>query len=79
MLGLPNFGHMTTSIMQFDVINFVSKYFILRRPRIDNFADIIKNATMFIKKIFKNSKKLEKLGKKQLRQVSSLLDMCEKF
>ena len=29
----------------FDVINFISKYLHLRRPRVANFADIIKIAT----------------------------------
>ena len=68
MLELPNFGHMTTSTIQFesrnkddgdvmdknyDVITF-QKTFVLRRAGVANFADIIKIATMFIKTIFKN-------------------------
>ena len=42
-----------------DVINFISKFqaFILRRPVVDLFADIIKIVIMFIKRIFKDSKK----------------------
>ena len=40
-----------------DAINFISKTFIWSRPRVVNFADIIKIATMFIKTIFKDSKK----------------------
>ena len=32
--------------------------FILRKPRVANFADIIKTITMFIKTIFKDSKKV---------------------
>ena len=36
----------------YDAITFISKYYILRRPRIANFADIIKIATMFIKTTF---------------------------
>ena len=35
--------------------------FILRRPRVANFADIIKIATMFIKTTFKDPKKLKEL------------------
>ena len=35
--------------------------FILRRPRVANFAYIIKIATMFIKTTFKDSKKLNEL------------------
>ena len=42
-----------------DAINFISKFqpFILRRPVVDLFADIIKIVIMFIKRIFKDSKK----------------------
>ena len=43
----------------YDVITFVSKTFILRRPRVADFADIIKITTMFIKTIFENSKKVK--------------------
>ena len=35
--------------------------FILRRPRVANFADIIKIATMFIKTTFKDPEKLKEL------------------
>ena len=35
--------------------------FLLRKPRAANFADIIKNATMFIETIFKTQKKFKKL------------------
>ena len=35
--------------------------FILRRPKVANFADIIKISTMFNKKTFKDSKKIKKL------------------
>ena len=34
--------------------------FILRRPRVVTFTDIIKITTTFIKKTFKNPKKLKK-------------------
>ena len=66
MLELPNLGHMTTSTIQFesrDKILLVTSWtvfqntFILRRPRVAIFADIIKTITFFIKKIFKDSKK----------------------
>ena len=35
--------------------------FVLRSPRVDNFAEIIKFGTMFIKTTLKDSKKNEKL------------------
>ena len=43
----------------YDVITFISKYFIFRRPRLANFADIIKITIMFIKTIFKDSKNVK--------------------
>ena len=33
--------------------------FILRRPRVTNFADIIKIATMFLKTTFRDSQKIK--------------------
>ena len=46
----------------YDVITFISKNtFILRGPRVANFADIIQNAARFINTIFKDSKKLKVL------------------
>ena len=47
MLELPNFCHMTTSI--------------LRRPRVAIFTDIIKIVTMFIKTFFKDSRKVKRI------------------
>ena len=46
----------------YDVTNFISKLqlFILRRPVLAFFANIIKIVTMFTKIIFKDSKKLTK-------------------
>ena len=44
----------------FDVINFISKYLHLRRPRVANFADIIKVAAIFLKTTLKDSKKVLK-------------------
>ena len=35
--------------------------FILKRPRVDNFTDIIKVATIFIKTTFRDSNKVKKL------------------
>ena len=71
MLELPNFGHMITSTIRldsskkkivgdvmdrsYDVI-IMSKYLILRGPRVAIFAEIIKIVTMLIKTIFKDSK-----------------------
>ena len=46
--------------INYDTIIFISKY-LLRRPRVANFAGIIKIATMFIKATFKDSKKLKEL------------------
>ena len=73
MLVLPNFGHIITSTIYFesrdffgdvmdriyDVTTFISKKFILRRPGVAIFAGIIKIVTMFIKTIFKNSRKVK--------------------
>ena len=41
----------------YGVIIFILKYLILRRPRVAIFAEIIKIVTIFIKVIFKDSKK----------------------
>ena len=44
----------------YGVITFISNNFILRRPRVAIFADIIKIVTMFINKsIFKYSTKIK--------------------
>ena len=58
MLELPNFGHMTTSTVYFESRNKILLVtpFILRKPKVAIFADIMKIATMFIKEIFKDSK-----------------------
>ena len=57
MLELPNFGRMTTSTIQ----PLFQNTFILRRPRADNFADIIKIATILIKTTFQESKKVKRM------------------
>ena len=44
----------------YDVITYISKNLFLRRSGVAIFADIIKIVTMFIKKIFKDSRKLKK-------------------
>ena len=70
MLQLPNFGHVTSSTISFElrdrILLLMSKSvittsqplflnrFILRRPGVANFADIMKILTMFVKKIFKD-------------------------
>ena len=44
-----------------DVITFISKYLILIRRRVANFAGIIRIATMFIEKNFKGSNKVQRI------------------
>ena len=77
MLQLPNFGHMTTSIIYFESCdkNFLmtswteivtpetlfQNNLILRRAGVAIFADIIKIATMFIKRIIKDSRKVKRI------------------
>ena len=46
-----------------DLISFFQKIFILRRPGVVIFADIIKILTMFIKKILKDSRKVRRVRK----------------
>ena len=45
----------------YDVITFILEYFILKRLRVTNFADIIKIATLFIKILIKNSNKIKRV------------------
>ena len=47
--------------ISYDVITFTSKYFILRKPGVDYFADIIKIVTIFVKAIFKDSRKVKRI------------------
>ena len=73
---LPNFGHLTTSTIKFkscdklvgdvmnrnyDVVTFFQNTFILRRPGLAKFADIIKVATMLIKTTYQNSNKVKRI------------------
>ena len=44
----------------YDIITFISKYY-LSRPRVANFAEIIKIPTFFINITFKNSKKVKRI------------------
>ena len=44
-----------------DLITFFKNIFILRRPRVAIFVDNIKLLTMFIKTIFKDSKKFKRI------------------
>ena len=42
----------------YDVINIISKYLFLRRPRVAIFAEIIKFVTVFVTTIFIRLKKI---------------------
>ena len=44
----------------YEVINFFKNIFILRRPEVAIFVDIIKTVTMFIKTIFIESRKVKR-------------------
>ena len=74
MLGLPNFSHMATSTIWFESHNKIlwrhgqklcchNLHFkmLLRWPGVAIFADIIKIVTMFIKTIFKDSRKVKRI------------------
>ena len=61
----------------YDVITFNLNNFILRRSRVANFADIIKTATIFIKPIFKNSKKVKRIRKYILKMQSISVFLCK--
>ena len=47
--------------INYDVINFTSKYFILRRPGVVIFPDITKVVTIIIKTIFRYSEKVNRI------------------
>ena len=65
----------------YDVITLFQKTFILRRPGVVVFADIIKIVTMFIKTIFKNSRKVKRIRNKKLfiklEYISIFLDIAK--
>ena len=44
-----------------DIIAFFQNTFILRKPRVAILADIVKIVTTFIKKIFRDSKKVKRI------------------
>ena len=76
MLQLPNFGHMITSPIQFESRDkrflmrslteimtsspLFQNIFILRRPRVAIFDDIIKIVTCLLKKYLKTPKKIKR-------------------
>ena len=45
----------------YNVITFISKCIFLGKPRVANFFDMIKIATMFIRKTFRDSKIVERI------------------
>ena len=53
---------------KYDVITFISKYlyFILTRPGVANFADIIKSTKMLIKTTFKDLIKVKTKNRKNI-------------
>ena len=95
MIELPNFGHMTTFTVWFesrDKILLVASWteimtsqllyqnaLILRRPAVANFADIIKIPAMFIKKIFKDWKKLKELEIMYSNAIYISISRCSKI
>ena len=52
---------------------------MLRRPRVVNFADIIKIATIFIKTTFKDSNKIKRIKNYVLKvqSISAFLDITK--
>ena len=56
----------------YDVTTFLSKNFILRRPGVAIFADIIKIVTMFIKTILKDSRKVKKLEELEIMYLNGI-------
>ena len=77
MLQLPNFGHMTTSIISFESPDknllvtsrtkimtsspFFQKTLILRKSGVAILADIIKIVTMFVETIIQDSRKVKRI------------------
>ena len=58
----------------YDVITIISKYLMLRRPRVVIFADIIKIVTMFIKTITKDSRKFKKKNRNYASKSNLYVD-----
>ena len=46
----------------YEITTFFQNTFILRRPRVASFADIIKIAIIFIKESLKDSSKVKRIG-----------------
>ena len=72
-IELPNFAHLTTFTVQFEsrdkiwlltlwIEAIFQNTFILRRPGVANFDDIIKIVPIFIKTIFKDSRNVKRIG-----------------
>ena len=63
----------------YGVITFISKRLFLRRPRVANFADINKIATIVNTKTFKDSKKTLKNWKLfvKMQSLSVFLDIAK--
>ena len=77
---LPNLGHNTTSKSHGKILLVTSltkrmtsisfqNIFILRMARVANFADIIKIAIIFIKRTFKDSKKVKRIRNYELSGI----------
>ena len=64
--------------INYDIIIFINTS-ILRRPRVANFADIIKIIIIFIKTILKDSKKSQKNLKlfTKMQSISVFLDIAK--
>ena len=60
-------------------MKFISKYIILRRIQVGNFADIIKVETIFIKATFRDSKKVKRIINFLLKMqcISVFLDITK--
>ena len=48
--------------INYDVITFISKYLYFKKAWVAIFADIIKILTFFVKTIFKDSRKVKRIG-----------------
>ena len=58
---------------------FIKNTFILKRPRVAIFADIIKVVTIFIKTIFKDSKKFKRIRNYSQSSVFIYFSSCNKI
>ena len=84
MLELPDFGHITdlqnhlSHNIRLLCINLYFKKLILRRPRVANFVDIIKIATILINNLWR-LKKVKRIRNYviQMQSISVFLDMTK--